>query len=472
MHRHGSMHKPGGRAASSWTGRIRRLLGGAAAALLVLGGVAAVPAGASSEQQQDYIVVLKDSVPDVDAKAAEHKKKYALTATSTYRYALKGYAGRMTPSEAKRVGADAAVSFVAPGPVFNLPASSRRFDQYVPFWWQRITGLPTDGKKGRPADTGGAIKINTAIIDTGIDGGHPDLNVRGGVDCTSGTAVPETPVDPEGHGTAVAGVAAAKNNKTGIIGTAPGMPLWSVRVFPFGSEELTEAGLLCALDWITSTRLDKDKTNDIEIANMSFEAIVDDSPNCGLGSDAVHMAICRSTAAGVTYVAAAGNGGRDLANVAPGNYDEVLTATAMADHDGKPGGQAQPNCLGDTSTEVGLDDQPATFSNYATLPDDRKHTVAAPGVCILSLFPGGGMSIWDGTSFSSPAVAGALALCISDKICKGSPQEVKQKFLELTAQYNNANPGYGFFGDPLRPISNRNYGYLINRSIFGHGPHR
>ena len=59
---------------------------------------------------------------------------------------------------------------------------------------------------------------------------HPDLNVKGGVDCQSGSPVDVTPVDVMGHGTFVAGVIGARNNRFGVIGTAPGTPLWSVRV--------------------------------------------------------------------------------------------------------------------------------------------------------------------------------------------------------------------------------------------------
>jgi subtilisin family serine protease len=457
------MHRSSEPAASTPTRRsgIRGLLGGATAAVLIAGGAAAVPAAAAAEEPQNYIVVLKDSVADVDAKAAEHKKKYALTQSHTYKYALKGYAGQMTASAAKRLGTDAAVDFVAPGKTFHLPPESRKqSSQFTPLGWLRITSAKDKGRK---------IKVNTAVIDTGIDSTHPELNVRGGVNCTSGTAVQEKPVDLDGHGTGVAGVLGAKNNNIGIIGTAPGIPLWSARIFdPNGDANL--AAILCSIDWITSTRMDKDRTNDIDIANMSFENNeVDDSPNCGRGIDPVHMAICRSVQAGVTYVAAAGNHGIDFAGTAPATYDEVLTATAMADHDGKPGGKAQPNCGGDTSTAEGLDDHAATFSNYATLPADRKHTVAAPGVCMLTLFPAGQYTIQDGTSFSSPAVAGAVALCIANKVCKGSPKDVMKKFLEVTKEYNRKNPRYGFIGDPLRPIDNRYYGYLINRSIFEHG---
>ena len=73
----------------------------------------------------------------------------------------------------------------------------------------------------------------------------------------------------------------------------------------------------------------------------------------------------------------------------PATYDQVLTATAMGDFDGKAGGLAAPDCGAVDFAKYGQkDDQPAFFSNFATASDDKAHTVAAPGVCILSTAPG------------------------------------------------------------------------------------
>ncbi len=79
---------------------------------------------------------------------------------------------------------------------------------------ERTTGYGTD-----PVFIDG----DTAIMDTGVASGHPDLNVVGGVDCMSGACVVvNTPVDPHGHGTHVAGIAAAKDDSQGITGVAAG----------------------------------------------------------------------------------------------------------------------------------------------------------------------------------------------------------------------------------------------------------
>jgi hypothetical protein len=58
--------------------------------------------------------------------------------------------------------------------------------------------------------------------------------------------------------------------------------------------------------------------------------------------DWLHVAICNSVAAGVVYVTGAGNTSGDIQSSIPAGYDEVLTATAMGDSDGQPGGLGAP----------------------------------------------------------------------------------------------------------------------------------
>ncbi|WP_371079036.1 S8 family serine peptidase, partial [Salmonella enterica] len=113
----------------------------------------------------------------------------------------------------------------------------------------------------------------------------------------------------------------------------------------------------------------------------------------------MHQAICRSVAAGVTYVVAAGNPASDAESFVPATYPEVITVSAIADFDGKPGGLGTPTCA------TGTDDTFASFSNYG---DDVDLT--APGMCVLSTWRGGTTGVASGTSMASPHVAGAAAL--------------------------------------------------------------
>jgi subtilisin family serine protease len=436
----------------------------AALSLAVAGGLVAAAPSASAEKEQRYIVVLKDGGADAGTAAATQQRSYGLSVSTVYRAAVSGYAATMTASVAARLATDPGVDFVTVAREFEEPQAPEPSTQVAPLWWLRIGGTASDNSgSGGGTDTPG---VNVAVIDSGIDGNHPDLNVRGGVDCSTGSPVEVDPTDDVGHGTFVAGVIGAKDNNEGVIGAAPGTPLWSVRVVN-DAGVITEEMLICAIDWVTETRKDDDPKNDIEVANISIGGPGTETADCGKGTDPMHYAICRSIKAGVVYAVAAGNSGQDIAGTVPATYDEVLTATALADFDGKPDGLGSPVCGTEDWSAVGqLDDQPAYFSNYATESDDQAHTIAGPGVCVTSTAPGG-YSVAHGTSFASPAVAGSVALCIGAKVCEGSGKEVMAQFLDITAAYNEENRDFGFEGDPLRPINGKYYGYLTQIAQYG-----
>lgn len=435
----------------------RRWLAILAASATATAGMAFLGSPALAETEDDYIVVLKDSAADVEDIAAEHQEEFDVDETSTYSEAISGYAGSMTPANAEQLGNDPAVAYVALDRQFTLAA------QKTPV---SVTRTGADQSSAKAGDGTGSVDVNIAVIDTGVDATHPDLNVRGGVDCSSGSAVNvPAPVDVMGHGTSVAGVAAARDNDLGVVGMAPGAPIWSVRVLS-DAGTISESSLICAYDWVTQTRTDNNADNDIAVANVSIAGPGTDDGACGSQSgDPMHAAICRSVEAGVTYVVAAGNGATDVAGVVPAAYDEVLTATAIGDFDGRPGGEASPVCLGQDVSAYANDDRPASFSNFATQGDDLEHTVAGPGVCVETTARGGGIASPHGTSFSSPAVAGTVALCLNRGTCTGSVSDVVDRFVEATEEYNNDNPDHGYEGDPQRPGSIY-YGHLIRGSVF------
>jgi subtilisin family serine protease len=419
--------------------RIALLLG-------LLAAVAASSSSASGGSAAGYIVVL-DKGARLDAVLTQQRSLPGVSVEHTYRHALKGYAATLTPNALATIRSDSRVAFVSPDRVVTATA------QTLPTGINRIDGDTSSTVSGNGS---GTVNVNVAVVDTGIDSTHPDLNVVGGKGCAPGIGT----MDGNGHGSHVSGTIAAKDDANGVVGIAPGARLYAVKVLNDAGVGLT-SDIVCGIDWVTSTRTDLDPTNNIAVANMSIGGGGSDDGNCGRSNaDAEHLAICNSTAAGVTYVVAAGNDGVDYRSSTPAAYDEVLTVTAVADFNGAPGGGAAATCRTDT------DDRYASFSNFATLAADQNHTIAAPGVCIYSTYMLGMYDTLSGTSMASPHMTGTVALCISTGACTGTPAQIIAKLRGDAQSYNQANTGYGFTGDPSRPVSGRYYGWLTRAGSY------
>ena len=316
------------------------------------------------------------------------------------------------------------------------------FNQTAPSGIQRVDAIREYTEaEGRPA-----ISINTdiAIIDSGMDLDHPDLNIyhqwSPQIETTStGPLIRQGVTSADdlcGHGTHVAGIAAAKDNDLGIVGVAPGARLWAVKVLDFnpttGKCVGSISSLVAGIEYVTKN------ADQIDVVNLSI--------GCKCNSSALDDAISKAIAANVTFVVAAGNIHQDAASFAPANNSEVMTVSAIADRDGKCGGVSNvPTILKiDGKIHNIGDDEFAIFSNYGDVID-----IAAPGVKIYSTHKNSTYETLGGTSQAAPHVAGVAALYKAIHP-DASPAEITAEVINLgtisTAQCDNRGHGY-FDGD-------------------------
>jgi len=351
-------------------------------------------AGPAAEDLTDnsWIVML---APGADA-AAEAPGLAGAAGGSVghvYRHALTGFQLRGSAAAADALRRSPRVASVEPDRSLELIET-------LPFGVKRISAYRTGGGGAYQAGFRGA-GARIAVLDTGIDLDHPDLvasiDSALGHNCVNPTLPPN---DGYGHGTHVAGTAAAPLNGTGVVGVAPEARLVAIKMFT-DSGSSSEALALCALDHMTGLNLDGDTGNDVDVANMSWG---EQRAWGDCASDALHAAICRASAANITLVAGAGNSGVNASNFVPGAFPEVIGVSALADFDGNPGGLAGCGFVPDLFFNE-CDDTFAFFSNYGASVD-----VIAPGVMIYSAWAGGGYKTSSGTSMATPHVAGVVAL--------------------------------------------------------------
>lgn len=368
---------------------------------LILGTALSVAAWAQSAPDVipgRYIVVLRDHVPQSLPVAAQAARLPGVALEHVYEHALKGFSAAIPASQLEVLRRDPRVAFIS---------EDRRvwaFAETLPTGVNRINAeRPFAGSYNRGAG------INVAVLDTGVDLTHPDLNLHPTLAKNCAGSGP--PNDGNGHGTHVAGIIAARSNSSGVVGVASEARIVPVKVLADdGSGSWSQ--VICGVDFVTANAAE------IKVANLSLGGSGEDSTsdaNCNNArNDALHKAICRSVRAGVTYVVAAGNSGRDLRSTVPATYDEVIAVTALADSDGRACGVA-------AATPYGADDTFASFSNYATLTADLNRLLGAPGVNIYSTYRAGAYAYASGTSMAAPHVAGVAALYLAKLKAAGSP---------------------------------------------------
>jgi subtilisin len=351
-------------------------------------------------QQQGTDVLARDSWIVTLAKGVHVAAAARLAAKAggkvglVYGHALNGFQFKGSAAAAARLSQSPRVaSVVADRPVY--------LTEIAPFGITRIHAFTFDGS-GAYGNGYRGTGARIAILDTGIDLTHPDLAASidnaSGKNCLNDQLPPQ---DGHGHGTHVAGIAAAPLNGEGVVGVAPEATLVAVKMFDDAGNS-SEALSLCAVDWVTALNTDGNPANNIDVANMSWGEHQAWTPGCS--GDPLHRSICAASATGVVLVGGAGNDAVDAGDFVPAAYPEVISVSGYVDFDGQPGG-AQGCQFVESLFWYECDDTLAFFSDFGPSVD-----VTAPSVNVYSTWTGGGYQVLDGTSMATPHVTGVVAL--------------------------------------------------------------
>jgi subtilisin family serine protease len=307
-----------------------------------------------------YIVTLADQTSTGTAWVEAH----GVHAEQVFDHSVRGCVLRGSPEMAEELRRDPTVASVQQDIVVRLgeeaaapPSSAIGADaaQVLPGGIARVGG---------PRRSFGGVAY---VIDTGIDFDHDDLFVVRGLSRNFVSAEPNRGEDLNFHGTHVAGIIAAKDNRIDVVGVAPNTPVVAVRVLDSeGSGLLSE--VIAGVDYVAS----RGRRGDV--ANMSLGAPVRVA--------ALDQAVRRAADRGIRFALSAGNDAVDVSTSSPAGVDH-------------------PNVF--TVSAIGADDCLADFSNFG-----RSVDFAAPGVGILSTALDGGVLTVDGTSQAAPHVAGIL----------------------------------------------------------------
>lgn len=270
--------------------------------------------------------------------------------------------------------------------------------------------------------------IQVAILDTGIDYTHRDLS-SAVVWCVVSLNAARVfyrgfdlanCADPNGHGTHVAGIAAARLNNWGIAGVAPKSVLYAVRVLDASGKGYASDIARGIVEAIKGPDGVVGSEDDADVISMSLG---------GASSTMLYDAVKYAYRNGAVLVAAAGNSGGS-SPVCPACYPEVIAVGAV--------------------------------DRYYAVPSwsNRNPDVVAPGSGILSTYPGDRHVIASGTSMACPHVSAAVALVQAIRLATGRQKLAPAQMIELirataidlgTSGYD-ALYGYGLI-DAYRAVS-------------------
>lgn len=343
------------------------------------------------------IIVLKDTVADVNAAASDLSLRYRIVRENVYKDVLKGFnTGLITDAQCEAILGQNPTTVECILDDFEVTA----YGQIIP-WNIRRIGTTDAGCSAGIGTHGPEKTAHVFVLDTGC-GPCSDINI---VESRSFIRSEGDGRDFHGHGTAVASIIGARDNDQLTVGIAPGARIHSYKVLDkTGVGQMS--GVLAALEALIQWKRGHLEVKNGVIVNMSFGAFV------GISESALDRAVLSLEREGITSVVAAGNHGAMTALYSPARAKEAMTVAAY-DKENKT----------------------CAWSNYGPEID-----VFAPGSGIMALYKNNKLAVVSGTSMASAHVAGAAALFLS--IAPHCTPDQVRLFLRDKSQFEHdgANP--------------------------------
>ncbi|MBI5756863.1 MAG: S8 family serine peptidase [Nitrospirae bacterium] len=396
----------------------------------------------------DFIVTFSDETSVVDREAAVRQagavmrfNYHIVSGTAVHIPNEKALAALQRDPRVAAIIPDRKVHAHVVSATGNIRGGQTTSGQIIPAGVNRIGASPGSG-----AGTGKGIGV--AVVDTGIDFNHNDLQPNKEYCFTTFSSCQ----DDNGHGTHVTGIITAINNTIDVVGVAPDAIPYAVKVLDQTGSG-SDATVIGGLDWIYQSA--NYLTPPIRVVNMSLgrEGTLDDDP-------ALRQAIQNIVNLGIPVVVSAGNDpGKEVSQQVPGTYPEVMAIASTTAGDGSNKCKFYNGYIkADTAsyfTTDGKFDSVSKIGVTVSAPGETKEDISggcfARTVGILSTKLGGGTTRMSGTSMSAPHVSGVAARILelnSQLLSEDIRTNIRATASRITvAPLDSPTSGYTFDGE-------------------------